>query len=312
MNRRAIFTLAGTMLLLAFCALLLHVLLYAPLIGSVRRTVLDFPRSVGFIAGTVGRSTSDWAQRYVGASIPYRRPLGTALESLGRSVLFVGLALVWVALLAGLRLLVAAWERGSRDGRLLPKAARLVATALEPAQRLPGLIVYLLLAGALELGHHPLPASTAGRLLLLSLVLANSDGLIPDLSAVLVHRRRELEERDYIKVGLLEGRRRLALMGRELLMCVADLLGSRALQILGSAFILELIFRYPGLGYTCVTELYGTSGSSGEMGTASAIAATHLVFSSVLLLICVSATVITLRRIVLRFLDPRPRAGEAL
>jgi len=338
-TRRGILRAGGALLALIACAALLHLLVYMNVLGFRVSSLAAFPGSVAYLARTTSRERPgapacdhplEAPARAAAArrrdenpggglsssadspcAIRYDRPLGTALQAAGRSFACVGLTLVWVSLLSALRIVVRTKIEGgfaSRRLRLLGLGDRVV----EQFQRLPGLVIFFLAYGLIRVAHGRLPESIIGQALALSLVLANSDGLVPDFASVMRHRFREIEQRDYVKAGLLLGQRKLALMRRELALTASDLVGGRILQIMGGAFLLELLMRYPGIGRACVLNLYGPSGSGASTAWwADAIAKSDLLASMLYLLLVLSFLILIARYLLQSLLDPRPRTGVA-
>lgn len=322
------------LLVLGACAAILHMLVYMNVLGFGLPSLAVFPRSITYLvrttasdmpvsqhpleelagrlaegpreaSGPIGRRSSE---------VPYRHPMADALAAVVRSMFCVALALIWIAILSAVRLIVRnPAPRATGPGRVGLAALGCIDRLAEQLQRLPGLIIYLLVYAVLRLFHGNLPEALAGQALVLSLVLANSDGIVPDLADVMRQRFRDIEARDYVKAGVVVGQRRLALMGRELALTASDLLGGRILQIVGGAFLLELLIRYPGIGRACVLNLYGPSaGGTAASWWAYAIADNDLLYCMLLVLLFFSLALLSVRRLVQTLLDPRPRTGLAL
>ena len=94
-------------------------------------------------------------------------------------------------------------------------------------------------------------------------------------------------------------------------MSITDLIGSRLLQIVAGAFLLELIFGYAGIGRACVMLLFKSSGLRGYAATADAIARADALYCVMILMVLLSATIILGRRLIQSLLDPRPRIPVA-
>lgn len=302
--------------LLLVIAVGMYLLVYRGTGGSPVRMLARFPHVLAHVVGTAVELPADAApvphplQELAGGPVPDDRPMRVALEALLRSAGILGLAIGWILVLSiGRTALLVGRDRRGLAGRVC-RFARAIDWPIEQLQRLPGIVTFLLLRSILLLMGQPLPASAVGTALLLSVVVAVSDGFIPDTADVLTERFRDLTHRDYVKAGLLDGRPRLAVMRREMVMTLSDLLSGRLLQIIGGAFLLELVFRYPGIGRLCVVTLF-QAGSSGGLARANAVARSDQVYSALLLLLLLSTLVLFGRRLLQMSLDPRPRTTVA-
>jgi hypothetical protein len=303
--------------LVGLCALFLYLLVYKNSIGFGLGSITSFPRTFSYLMHTTSAYGPEGGHPLAASlalteTVPYDQPLGRALQALRNSLLCLALALIWIIPLAGVRYAVSLWTRRAPGAGTGLALLRLPDRMLEQLQRLPALMVYFLVYTGLRLlGWHP-PDSLVGKAMVLSVGLANSDGIVPDLSDVLSQRHRELETRDYVKAGLLWGKSRLAVMRRELAMTASDLLGNRLLQLLGGAFVLELLLGYAGIGRACVYALYHPPvGSGGDLARAGALRDSDALYCILLLLLLLSSAILAGRSIVQRVLDPRPRTVVA-
>ena len=312
---RAVSSLAARSGLILAVSLGLAFLLFLICYRSTRSgsSVLDFPRVLLYLAQTRSSSPPAMAHpllpealaAHPGSPPEYSSPLGRALDGLGRSLEAVAAALI---LILGQATAVFLLRAGlARRPRMGAEAVSLPLRLVEQLQRLPGLVIFFAVwiatAGGIAKVADGLP-----RALILAAILANSDGTVPDLAEQLRQRYEALRDRDYVKVGILEGRPLAALSRRELAMTVGDALGNRALQIVGAAFLLEVLLGYSGIGRLCLLNLFPSGGSGGGM---SQLSLADELYAVLLLMVALSGTILLGRRIMQRILDPRPRTVVA-
>lgn len=292
-------------------AILLYLVSYQP--TGFGLSVKAFPRVLLYLVQTGGASPPamehplyrEALAAHPGDRPQYLSPMGQALEALGRSLQAVAAALILIlAQSMTVFLLSVGTERWSRKGALtISPVLRLVGEL----QRLPGLVIFFVAWIATAGGIYKL-GDGLPRALILAAILANSDGTVPDLAGQLHHRYRTLRDRDYVKVGILEGRPIAVLVRRELTMTVGDALGNRALQIVGAAFLLEVLMEYSGIGRLCLLNLFPSGGTGTGM---SALARADELYAILLLMVALSGAILLGRLLMQRILDPRPRTVVA-
>ncbi len=300
----------------------MHLLAYRNVIPDPWTSMRQAPATFGYVLRTTmpqrpsashpmlaAWRTSSGEARTEDIQVPYQRPMALALRALGRSLAAVAAALVLIIAFSIVRATIAVGTVHRRLAGAWLWAIRGPDEVLQRLQRLPGLVVYFLLVFLLGALGVKTGNDVVVMALLLSLILANSDGVVPDLSDLIAHRYCDLAQRDYVKAGRLEGRGLLPLMARDLTMTGVDWLGGRLLQVLSGAFLLELLLRYPGIGRQCVVNLFSTTDRSGTLGTV--IAKSDELYAVLLLMLAVAMLVIVARRSVVRILDPRPRTVVA-
>lgn len=302
---------AGLLILLLGWAMVLHPVVYLPVFGHL--SLEGFPGTLIYClrSGTSDSQTHPLqaaASRESGGlsvAIPQNGmpPLRQALSCLGRSGIAMSTALVLLLFATFARFLALV---------LLPATGRrrlpilIAGRVVESVVRLPGLLVlFVLLAIRTAAGHPSPPSSDFHLVLVLAAVLAFSDGIVPDLSDILHDQYRNLARKDYTKIGLLQGRPLPSLVRRELALSLADAVGSRLPQLIGGAFILEVILRYSGLGWTLIEVFFAPAPPGGGLRVWYCDRA----YALLLVTLALSALVLEARGLAVRFLDPRPRAA---
>lgn len=302
MTKRRIIPLLGALTCSLLAVYGIFIAIYMPVVGHGRLAAQKLFPVLGYMFQTIG---THGPAHPLAADVPYKRPLGVALEALSRSLLLVASTLAVAALISFLFFVILDRLNGTRGNRHVwtHRILRPLVDGVQQLQRLPGLALFLLVQAIVWATRSSFPSNGLPAMLVFVLILANSDGIAPDLSSLLVQRARDLEERDYIRVSLLEGRGRLRCMARELAISGVDLLGNRFLSVLGGAFLLELLFRFPGIGYLVIRGLF----LSVPPDRASMVADMDSLFGALVLLLACSGVVVVVRKALLAWLDPRVR-----